>query len=146
MEASDNPPADARPDTGTETTPPPSCLDLDGGLRRTAGNVGLYHRLLSSLANTQADAASRLENKLQAGQHSDDGFVLFSRTLAETAALIRGLTTTGKPLAEGPVESNAEIGAAASLEAAIPSSAELVERLRALLQAGDGKRTGAFCH
>jgi len=31
------------------------------------------------------------------------------------------------------------------LEAAIPSSAELVERLRALLQAGDGKRTGAFC-
>ena len=105
--AADSPPAGARPGPGAETTPPSSGLDLDGGLRRTAGNVGLYHRLLSSLANTQADAASRLENKLQAGQHSDDGFVLFSRTLAETAALIRGLTTTGKPLAEGPGESNA---------------------------------------
>jgi len=137
VEASDNPPADARPDTGTETTPPPSCLDLDGGLRRTAGNVGLYHRLLSSLANTQADAASRLENKLQAGQPSDDGFDLFSRTLAETAALIRGLTTTGKPLAEGPGESGcgpccrpameselerfAIEAAAAALEAATPA-------------------------
>ena len=57
----------------------------------------------------------------------------------ETVALIRGLPTTGRPLAERPGESNAKIGAAASLEAAIPSSAELVERLRALLQAGDGE-------
>ena len=145
VEAADNPPAGARPDTGTGTTPPPSGLDLDGGLRRTAGNVGLYHRLLSSLANTQANAASRLENTLQAGQPSDDDLDLFRRTLAETVALIRGLPTTGRPLAEGPGESNAKTGTAASLEAAIPSSAELVERLRALLQAGDEKRTGAFC-
>ena len=107
--------------------------------------MGLYHRLLSSLANTQANAASRLENTLQAGQPSDDDLDLFRRTLAETVALIRGLPTTGRPLAEGPGESNAKTGTAASLEAAIPSSAELVERLRALLQAGDEKRTGAFC-
>ena len=175
--AADIPPAGARPDTGAETTPPPSGLDLDGGLRRTAGNVGLYHRLLSSLANTQADAAervaaalrerddpaarqithtvkgvaanlgatalsdaaSRLENTLEAGQPSDADLDLFRRTLAETVALIRGLPTTGRPLAEGPGESDAKIGPAASLEAAIPSSAELVERLRALLQAGDGE-------
>jgi hypothetical protein len=101
--------------------------------------VGLYHRLLSSLANTQANAASRLENTLQAGQPSDDDLDLFRRTLAETVALIRGLPTTGRPLAEGPGESNAKTGTAASSEAAIPSSAELVERLRALLQAGDGE-------
>jgi CheY-like chemotaxis protein/HPt (histidine-containing phosphotransfer) domain-containing protein len=177
VEATDSPPAGARPGAGTETTPAPSGLDLDGGLRRTAGNVGLYHRLLSSLANTQADAAervaaalrerddpaarqithtvkgvaanlgatalsdaaSRLENTLQAGQPSDDDLALFRRTLAETVALIRGLPTTGRPLAEGPGESDATIGAAASLEAAIPSTAELVERLRALLLAGDGE-------
>ena len=159
--AADTPPAGARPGTGAETTPPPSGLDLDGGLRRTAGNVGLYHRLLSSLANTQADAAervaaalrerddqaarqithtvkgvaanlgatalakaaSRLDNTLQTGQPSGDDLDLFRRTLAETVALIRDLPTTGRPLAE----------------AAIPGSADLVERLRDLLQAGDGE-------
>ena len=159
--AADTPPAGARPGTGAETTPPPSGLDLDGGLRRTAGNVGLYHRLLSSLANTQADAAervaaalrerddqaarqithtvkgvaanlgatalaeaaSRLDNTLQTGQPSGDDLDLFRQTLAETVALIRDLPTTGRPLAE----------------AAIPGSADLVERLRDLLQAGDGE-------
>ena len=159
--ADDYSPAGARPGTGAETTPPPSDLDLDGGLRRTAGNVGLYHRLLSSLANTQADAAervaaalrerddqaamqithtvkgvaanlgatalaeaaSRLDNTLQTGQPSGDDLDLFRRTLAETVALIRDLPTTGRTLAE----------------AAIPGSADLVERLRALLQAGDGE-------
>jgi len=159
--AADTPPAGARPGTGAETTPPPSGLDLDGGLRRTAGNVGLYHRLLSSLANTQADAAervaaalrerddqaarqithtvkgvaanlgatalaeaaSRLDNTLQTGHPSGDDLDLFRQTLAETVALIRGLPTTGRPLAE----------------AAIPGSLDLVERLRDLLQAGDGE-------
>ena len=159
--AADTPPAGARPGTGAETTPPPSGLDLDGGLRRTAGNVGLYHRLLSSLANTQADAAervaaalrerddqaarqithtvkgvaanlgatalaeaaSRLDNTLQTGQPSGDDLDLFRQTLAETVALIRDLPTTGRT----PVE------------AAIPGSTDLVERLRDLLQAGDGE-------
>ena len=123
--------------------------------------MGLYHRLLSSLANTQADAAervaaalrerddqaarqithtvkgvaanlgatalaeaaSRLDNTLQTGQPSGDDLDLFRQTLAETVALIRDLPTTGRPLAE----------------AAIPGSADLVERLRDLLQAGDGE-------
>jgi len=169
--------AGARPGTGAETTPPPCGLDLDGGLRRTAGNVGLYHRLLSSLANTQADAAervaaalrerddqaarqithtvkgvaatlgatalaeaaSRLDNTLQTGQPSGDDLDLFRRTLAETVALIRGLPTTGRTLAEGHGEGKAKSGPAATVEAAIPGSADLVERLRALLQAGDGE-------
>jgi PAS domain S-box-containing protein len=175
--AADNPPARARPGTGAETTPPPSGLDLDGGLRRTAGNVGLYHRLLCSLANTQADAAervaaalrerddqaarqithtvkgvaanlgatalaeaaSRLDNTLQTGQPSGDDLELFRQTLAETVALIHGLPTTGRPLAEGHGESEPKSGPAAPLEAAIPGSADLVERLRDLLQAGDGE-------
>ena len=157
--AADSPPAGTRPGPGAKTTPPPSGLDLHGGLRRTAGNVGLYHRLLSSLANTQADAAervaaalrerddqaarqithtvkgvaanlgatalaeaaSRLDNTLQTGQPSGDDLDLFRQTLAETVALIRGLPATGRSLAE----------------AAIPGSADLVERLRDLLQAGD---------
>ena len=130
--------------------------------------MGLYHRLLSSLANTQADAAervatalrerddpaarqiahtvkgvaanlgatalaeaaSRLENTLQAGQPSDADLDLFRRTLAETVTLIRGLPTTRRSVAADH---------AAPMEAAIPGSAELVERLRVLLQAGDGE-------
>ncbi len=175
--AADSPPAGARPGPGAETTPPPSGLDLDGGLRRTAGNVGLYHRLLSSLANTQADAAervaaalrerddpaarqiahtvkgvaanlgatalaeaaSRLENTLQAGQPSGDDLDLFRQTLAETVVLIRALPTTGRPLATGPSARETKLGPAVPLETAGPSSAELVERLRSLLQAGDGE-------
>lgn len=175
--AADSPPAGARPGTGAEATPPATGLDLDGGLRRTAGNMGLYHRLLTSLANTQADAAERvaaalrkrddpaarrithtvkgvaanlgatalaeaasqLEHTLQAGQPSDDALDLFRRTLAETVALIRGLPTLGRTAAEDHEEGEAESGPAAPVEAAIPGSADLVERLRALLQAGDGE-------
>jgi len=175
--AADSPPAGARPGPGAATTPPPSGLDLDGGLRRTAGNLGLYHRLLSSLANTQADAAervatalrerddpaarqiahtvkgvaanlgatalagaaSRLENTLQAGQPSDADLDLFRRTLAETVTLIRGLPTTRRSVVADHGEGKVESGPAAPMEAAIPGSAELVERLRALLQAGDGE-------
>jgi len=177
----ESPAAGARPGPGEDTTPPPSGLDqgldLEGGLRRTAGNVGLYHRLLSSLANTQADAAervatalrerddpaarqiahtvkgvaanlgatalaeaaNRLENTLLAGQPSDADLGLFRRTLAESVALIRGLPTTGRSVAANQGEGAAESGPAARLEAAIPGSAELVRRLRALLQAGDGE-------
>jgi two-component system sensor histidine kinase/response regulator len=139
--------------------------------------VGLYHRLLSSLANTQADAAervatalrerddpaarqiahtvkgvaanlgatalaeaaSRLENTLQAGQPSDADLDLFRRTLAETVTLIRGLPTTRRSVVADHGEGKVESGPAAPMEAAIPGSAELVERLRALLQAGDGE-------
>jgi PAS domain S-box-containing protein len=173
----DSPRTGAQPSTGAAPTPPPSGLDLDGGLRRTAGNVGLYNRLLSSLANTQADAAervaaalrerdepaarqithtvmgvaanlgatalaeaaSRLDNTLQAGQPSGDDLDLFRRILAETVALIRDLPTTQRALAEGHGESEAKNGPAPPEEAAIPGSADLVERLRALLKAGDGE-------
>jgi two-component system sensor histidine kinase/response regulator len=108
----------------------PAARQITHTVKGVAANLG---------ATALSDAASRLENTLEAGQPSDADLDLFRRTLAETVALIRGLPTTGRPLAEGPGESDAKIGPAASLEAAIPSSAELVERLRALLQAGDGE-------
>jgi PAS domain S-box-containing protein len=172
-----SPPADTRPRTGAVTTPAPSGLDREGGLRRTAGNVELYHRLLSSLANTQADAAdrvaaalrerddpsarlithtvkgvaanlgatalaeaaSRLENTLHAGQPSADDLELFRRALEETVDLIRGLPAMGRPLAESQGVGTAESAPAGPVEAAIPGSADLLERLRTLLKAGDGE-------
>lgn len=138
VEAADNPPAGAaeRVATALRERDDPAARQITHTVKGVAANLG---------ATALSDTASRLENTLQAGQPSDDDLDLFRRTLAETVALIRGLPTTGRPLAEGPGESNAKTGTAASLEAAIPSSAELVERLRALLQAGDEKRTGAFC-
>jgi two-component system sensor histidine kinase/response regulator len=207
--AADSPPAGARPGAGAETTPPPSGLDLDGGLRRTAGNVGLYRRLLSSLANTQADAAervaaalkerddpaarqithtvkgvaanlgvtalaeaaSRLENTLQAGQPSDDDLDLFRRTLAETVALIRGPANDGEAPRGGSRRERREERAGCLLGGGVPrlrraggaaAGAAAGRRWRGYRSRagppgqpaaaarrcqlpGDGKRTGAFC-
>ncbi len=42
-------------------------FDTEGALRRVAGNVGLYRRLLVSLLHTQADAQARLEAALADG-------------------------------------------------------------------------------
>ena len=122
VEAADNPPAGAaeRVATALRERDDPAARQITHTVKGVAANLG---------ATALSDAASRLENTLQAGQPSDDDLDLFRRTLAETVALIRGLPTTGRPLAERPGESDAKIGAAASLEAAIPSSAELVERL-----------------
>jgi PAS domain S-box-containing protein len=174
------PPAAAPPGTPPGTTPPPPPgLDREGGLRRTAGNEELYHRLLSSLANTQADAAdrvaaaldeqepptarriahtvkgvaanlgatalaeaaSRLENTLQAGQPSADDLDHFRSTLEETVALIRALPPTGRTLEEihGEGEDLSGSGPDGSGDAAMPEPADLVEQLRTLLQAGDGE-------
>jgi HPt (histidine-containing phosphotransfer) domain-containing protein len=132
VEAADNPPAGAaeRVAAALRERDDPAARQITHTVKGVAANLE---------ATALSDAASRLENTLQAGQPSDDDLDLFRRTLAETVALIRGLSTTGRPLAGGSGESDAKIGAAASLEAAIPSSAELVERLRALLQSGDGE-------
>jgi len=176
----DTPPAAAPPGIPPGTTPPPPPgLDREGGLRRTAGNEELYHRLLSSLANTQADAAdqvaaalngqdaptarriahtvkgvaanlgatalaeaaSRLENTLQAGHPSADDLDHFRSTLGETVALIRALPSTGRTLVEihGEGEELSGRGPDGSGEAAMPEPADLVEQLRTLLQAGDGE-------
>jgi PAS domain S-box-containing protein len=171
--------AAAQPGIPPATTPPPPGLDREGGLRRTAGNEDLYHRLLSSMANTQADAAdrvaaalneqdaptarriahtvkgvaanlgatalaeaaSRLENTLQAGHPSADDLDHFRSTLEETVALIRALPSTGRTLAEGHGEGE-ELGGSGPdgpWDAAMPEPADLLEQLRTLLQAGDGE-------
>jgi len=176
----DSPPAGAPAEPMPTTPLPPPGLDRTGGLRRTAGNEDLYHRLLVSLAHTQADAAeqvaaaleegdaaaarrithtvkgvaanlgatalaeaaSRLENTVQAGRPSADDLALFRRTLAETVALILALPSAGRTAAQEAAEAGAQAGSAALAGAADPmhrGSRELVERLQTLLKAGDGE-------
>lgn len=176
----DSPPAGAPADPMPSTPLPQPGLDRTGGLRRTAGNEELYHRLLVSLAHTQADAAeqvaaaleegdaaaarrithtvkgvaanlgatalaeaaSRLENTVQAGRPGADDLALFRRTLAETVKLILALPSAGRTADQETAEAGAQAGSAAQADAADPmhrGSRELVERLHTLLKAGDGE-------
>jgi HPt (histidine-containing phosphotransfer) domain-containing protein len=114
VETADNPPADAaeRVAAALRERDDPAARQITHTVKGVAANLG---------ATALSDAASRLENTPQAGQPSDADLDLFRRSLAETMALIRGLPTTERPLAGGSGESDAKIGAAASLEAAIPS-------------------------
>jgi HPt (histidine-containing phosphotransfer) domain-containing protein len=92
-------------------------------------------------ATALAEAASRLENTLQAGHPSADDLDHFHSTLEETVALIRALPSTGRTLAEvhGEGEDLGGSGPDGPWDAAMPEPADLLEQLRTLLQAGDGE-------
>lgn len=92
-------------------------------------------------ATALAEAASRLENTLQAGQSSADDLDLFRSTLEGTVAQIRALPSTERTLVEahGVGEALSVSGPDGSGEAAMLESADLLKQLRTLLQAGDGE-------
>ena len=84
-----------------------SGFDLNGALRRTAGNMALYRQLLASLARTQADAAERVEDSLGAGDrgtarqivHTVKGVAanLGATGLAEAASRLENTLQSGRP-------------------------------------------------
>jgi len=148
-------------------------FDLAAGLRRTAGNRRLHRQLLTSLANTQASAAQRVAEALNANNGSEAQRIahtvkgvaanLGATALAEAAAqLDRALQQGGAwdvPLAHfdrtleqtvSVIRSRAvtadqpEALPAAAAPAPQPADRAALERLTTLLAEGDGEAIELF--
>jgi HPt (histidine-containing phosphotransfer) domain-containing protein len=108
-------------------------IDTHAGLRRVAGNVPLYRRLLNQLADGQRDAAERVRAALQAGDfevalraaHSLRGVAgnLGADALAERAGAV-----------EAALRANPDVLPADALDALDRAIADMVESVSVLAE------------
>jgi len=114
-------------------TPHLNGFDQAGALRRTAGNVTLYHQLLASLARTQADAADRVAEALQTDNtttarqiiHTVKGVAanLGATALAEAASRLENTLQIGQGFDDDLAEFHHSLDATVAQIQALPPGA-----------------------
>ena len=149
-------------------------IDTEGALRRVAGNVGLYHKLLRQFADGQRDAAAQIGAQLAAGDrttaertaHSVKGVAgnIGAQQLADAASVLEKTIRAGDNAAPplqafreammatveaiddiAPAQAAAaEPADAPALRAARTLSRDTIRQLIGYLSAGDGAAIECF--